>query len=486
MVENKRFRPAILLLFAVILGISSAYGAPLCTSGSFANYAPATNLSAPISCQFQDLIFTFAFDALIYQPDPSQTPITSPDRLENHVNITFFSPLQGVEGIRIAPTDYPWFAANGNTSDINFTYSVSVATPGLYLQGAQFASDITVNSTPAGGGGILAGETICCPNGTTASPDPLILQINQFDTGVGSQYMPFARRPTGVQINKDILVLTLDQGDFAGVNSFDQLFYMNTPEPGVFLLTAGGLGFLLLRKRKIFGRGMGTLMVLGCLTVAGANASPLCTDTATLGGNSLDKYIAAGSCIINGNLFTFGVGSYNYTPPVAGNGIGTDITPAGVTVSVLTGANAGFQFVGQWADSGSQSSSLTLQFSVSAPSGMAINSATFTTTTTKGGTGTISGSSTVTNGIPPGGYTFPTGGVPIPAVPDVTIATLTAVVNLAANGSTTALSRLRDNAHLSNLVMTVTDANYTPEPLSAALLGGGLILLSLIGRKRFA
>ncbi len=325
MIVNKRFGPPLLILLALLVGIPSAFAAPVCVNGSFSAYAPATNLSAPISCQFQDLIFTFAFDALIYQPDPSQPALGPGDRLENHVNITFFSPAGGVEGLRLSPTDYPWFAADGATSDINFTYAVSTATPGINLLGAHFNADITV--TGAGGGGILAGETICCPNGTTGSPDSVVLEVNQFETGVGSASTSFTRPNTSIDANKDILIASLDPGDLASLNSFEQLYDVNTPEPGVMLLTAGGLALLLLRKRRPSGRGVGALLALGCLAVVGAHASPLCTDTATIGGHTLDKYISAGSCVINGNLFTFSVSSYNYTPPVAGNGVGGNVDP---------------------------------------------------------------------------------------------------------------------------------------------------------------
>ena len=86
--------------------------------------------------------------------------------------------------------------------------------------------------------------------------------------------------------------------------------------------------------------------------------------------------------------------------------------------------------------------------------------------------------------MPPGGYTFPTGGVPIPVVPNLTTVTLTAIINLAGNGNTSAGSRVADTAHLSNLQMTVTEAAGVPEPMSAMLLGGGLVILSVLGRKR--
>jgi hypothetical protein len=494
MVRFKRFGPLPLLLFLVGVGASNASASPACTDGLLSTYAPLTSVSAPISCQFQDLIFTFAFDELIYQKDPSQPALAPGDRIENHVNITFLNPVTGTEGIRLSPTpDYPWFASNSATSDVNFTYSVTVATAGLHIQGATFSVDTTI--TGPEGGGILAGETICCPNGTPGSPQSVQLTVNQFATGTGTDTAFFANPADSLQINKDMLIATLSAGDLTFLDSFDQLYHFNrppdtngggdVPEPGVIALTAGGLGLLLFRKLRPSANGLKAVLAVGFLSAAAANASPLCTDTVTIGGNTLDKYIAAGSCIINGTLFNFSLSSYNYTPPVAGNGLGNDVQPSNVQVTVLTGANPGFQFVGQWADSGSQSSSLSLNFTVTAPSGMVVNAATFSTTTSKGGAGTITGSSTVTNGVPPGGYTFPPGNVPIPVVPNLSTVTLSAIVNLAANGNTSAGSRLTDNAHLSNLVMTVAEAQGVPEPMSALILGGGLVVISLAGRKRF-
>jgi hypothetical protein len=483
-----------LLLLLVGLGASNASASPACTDGLLSTYAPLTSGSPNISCQFQDLIFTFAFDELIYQKDPSQPDLAPGDRIENHVNIAFLNPVTGTEGIRLSPTsDYPWFAKDSATSDINFTYSVAVATAGLHIQGATFNVDATM--TGPSGGAVLAGETICCPDGTVGSPIARTLTVNQFGTGVGTDTQYFDRPVDSIEINKDLLLTTLDPGDLTLLNSFDQLYHFNrppdtngggdVPEPGVIALTAGGLGLLLFSKFRRTANGLRRLLAFGFLTVFGASASPLCTDTATIGGNTLDKYIAAGSCLINTTLFTFNLGSYNYTPPVAGNGSGNDVPASNVHVTVLSGTNSGFQFVGQWLDSGSQSSSLTINFTATAPTGSVVDSAFFQTTTTKSGTGTIGGSSTVTNGVPPGGYTFPPGGTPIPVVPNVSSVTLTAIINLAANGTTTTTSKQADTAHLSNLVMTVTEGQGVPEPMSALILGGGLVVISLVGRKRF-
>jgi hypothetical protein len=494
MVHFKRFGPLPLFALLVVFGASNASATSLCTDGLLSTYAPLTSGSPNISCQFQDLIFTFAFDELIYQKDPSQPALAPGDRIENHINVAFLNPATGTEGIRISPTaDYPWFAKDSATSDVNFTYAVSVATPGLHIQDATFNVDTTV--TGPEGGGILAGETICCPNGSPGSPQSAQLTVNQFSTGTGTDTIFFANPADSLQINKDMLIATLSAGDLTFLNSFDQLYHFNrppttnggggVPEPGVIALTAGGLGLLFFRRLRPSANGLKALLAVGFLSVAGANASPLCTDTATIGGNTLDKYIAAGSCIINGTLFNFSLSSYSYTPPVAGNGIGNDVQASGVQVTVLTGANAGFQFVGQWADSGSQSSSLNLNFTATAPSGLVVNAATFTTTTSKGGAGTITGSSTVTNGVPPGGYTFPSGGVPIPVVPNLSTVTLSAIVSLAGNGTTSVASKLGDTAHLSNLVMTVTEGSSIPEPMSALILGGGLVVISLAGRRRF-
>ena len=472
------------LVLVLLLGAPGAIASSACVNGSLSTYAPATSASSPISCQYMDLIFTFSFGEFVYQKDPSQPNLSPGDRIENHVNISFINPSTGVEGLLLSPTtDYLWFGAGGNAADVNFTYALAVATPAKYLKQATFDVDATI-SGPSGGG-ILAGETICCPNGSNSSPLSLQLTVNQFGTGVGTDSAYFARPQTAINANKDLLIASIGPGDLTLLNSFDQTFQVgDVPEPGVWMLTAGGLGLMLLKRRKWFGRSVSAAAV-GCIAAACASASPLCTDTATLGGNTLDKYIAAGSCTINNTLFTFSGGTYTYNFS-GGVGLGNSIAPSAVTVQPQTSlTDPGFQFIGQWAVSGGQTGALTMQFTASAPAGFSIDSATFTTTTSKSGAGAITGSSTVTNGVLPVGYTFPSGGVPIPLSPaSFGAVTLTAVINLSGNGTGTLPSRLVDNAHLSNLVVTTNVINGTPEPVSMLLLGSGLLAISLVGRKK--
>src|SRR5205823_4109176 len=129
---------------------------------------------------------------------------------------------------------------------------------------------------------------------------------------------------------------------------------------------------------------------------------------------------------LNGTLFTFGAGTYTYNFS-GGAGIGNAVLASGVTVQVQTSVtDPGFQFIAGWAVGGAQTGDLTLQYTASAPGGSIIDSATFTTTTTKHGLGTVTGASTVTNGVPPGGYLFPPGGVPIPVLPNLSTVVLTA------------------------------------------------------------
>src|SRR4051794_29916357 len=128
-----------------LVGATSASAAPLCVNGSLSTYSPATSVSSAISCQYQDLIFTFSFGELVYQRDPSQPALLPGDRIENHVDIAFINPSLGVEGILLTPTDYLWFGKDGNSADVNFTYDVTVATAGLYMTGAAFDLHATMN-----------------------------------------------------------------------------------------------------------------------------------------------------------------------------------------------------------------------------------------------------------------------------------------------------------------------------------------------------
>jgi hypothetical protein len=472
MVGPKKTSLLFCTVLAVLLGASAAMASPIpCVNGSLALYAPLTNVSADIACQYQDLIFTFSFGELQYQADPSQPPLAPGDRIENHVSIAFITTSPGVEGLLLSPTDYPWLGLDGNTSDVNFTYTVDVATPLKFLTRGTFA--VTATVTGPSGGGVLAAENICCPDGTSGSPSVSTLTVNQFSTGTGIDSQPFGQAVQNVGVNKDLLIFSNNIGDQANITSFSQTFNVGfVPEPGVLVLTGGGLlGLLLLSRRKLVGKALSAILLF-CMAAVGAHASPICTSV----GSTLNLFIAAGSCDISGTTFTFGPTAYAYSFS-GGVGIGHAVAASAVNVNVLTSpANPGFQFVAQWAVSAGQTGDLTLQFTATAPS--SIRTATFNATTSKSGAGTVGGSSTVTNGVPPIGYVFPPGGVLIKVLPAVNTVTLTGVVNLKGNGTAPT-----DNAHLSNLVVT---ASSVPEPVTAIFLGSGLIGLALIGRKRLS
>src|SRR5881275_705797 len=109
-------------MFLAVVAASPVSASSLCADGLLSSYSPATGVSAPMSCQYLDLIFTFSFGELVYQKDPSQAALAPGDRIENHVNIVFINPSPGVEGILLSPTaDYLWFAKDGSFSDVNFT-----------------------------------------------------------------------------------------------------------------------------------------------------------------------------------------------------------------------------------------------------------------------------------------------------------------------------------------------------------------------------
>src|SRR5437868_5525320 len=130
-----------------------------------------------------------------------------------------------------------------------------------------------------GGGAILAGETINNPMGTAGSPQPLTLEINQFATGTGSDASNFGHLSSSLHVNKDLFIASLNPGDLATLDSFDQTYTLSgVPEPGVMLLTAGGLAFLVLRRRRFAVKGMSAVAV-ACLAVIAVNASPHSTDT---------------------------------------------------------------------------------------------------------------------------------------------------------------------------------------------------------------
>src|ERR1700686_1682780 len=107
MVGPKKINIFFCTVFVILLCASVAVASPIpCVNGSLALYAPLTSVSAEIACQYQDLVFTFAFQEFQYQKDPSQADLAVGDRIENHVDIAFINPSQGVEGILLSPTNY--------------------------------------------------------------------------------------------------------------------------------------------------------------------------------------------------------------------------------------------------------------------------------------------------------------------------------------------------------------------------------------------
>jgi hypothetical protein len=423
------------------------------------------------TCQINDLLFSFNSSSYLYTHDPGD-----PHVLPAAVDVIPIAGPSGTAGFGFAASHalQRWIAGNGNISDLNLSFTVSVATPGLYIGRAGF----TVYGSVTGVAGILAGENLCCPNGTTGSPAAADLDITLLASGSAQSSVRFQRAVTGIDVNKDLLLLSLDPGDSVRLDRFEQVFRVQgIPEPGVLLLTGGGIGVLLALARKRRFRRSARHLALLCAASLGLDGATLCTDTEVLGGTTLDRYIAAGACELQDVVFTFDSSSYAYSR--TGLGAGRDVAPDQVTVQALnTPLNPGFRFVAGWFATGSQVIDIAVRFGVTAVHAY-VTEARLLATTSAHGLGSASGlgSFSITDASTP----LPPGGVlavaPRPGGPF----TISNSVTLRGNGLANRLD-LQNNAHLSNLEDRLR-VTHMPEPMTSVLIGMGLLWMG-IGMRR--
>ena len=224
--------------------------------------------------------------------------------------------------------------------------------------------------------------------------------------------------------------------------------------------------------------------ILGFLFAAAlASAGTLCSDTGTIGGNSLDKYIAFGAGCTIGNL-QFSNFSYTYTP-VTPTGVLYDGTPQPAT-SVLVSVdniNHALSFGANWIAGETQTSAFTLSFTVAAPSGSI--------------TSLYSDFAYVSSGSDNGGPIFSlsancAGGtcasstdftdVTLPITPTSATLTITDTVTMDANGGST---DSYNNFHLSivkDQYSLTAPPDQAPEPVTYAMTGCGLLAVAAFCR----
>jgi PEP-CTERM motif len=461
----------IVLIFALALG-QAAIAAPLCTSGTMASYANT-------SCAIGNFLFTFGANPYLYSPDDTNVPASA-------VTVTPYG-----TGAANDPTGFTFSAGNWtatnpdvsgtNTADINITFDVLLLAPSPYIiNGTSLALGLTI-ANETGQSGVLAGENIS-DNADSSALGAISL------TGVGntdaSSLLLGGTALTGsssfqaanIHINKDINLVAFDTNSVQ-VNSILETFtYTSVPEPGPFVLTAAGIGLLaLIRRRKQVLNVLGAIALVA-VVAASAHATPLCTS------GTLQDYINAGQCTLGGVTFTFNASSYSFS------GTGTAPTASGILVSpTLAGTQVGFQFTPNApapVTVGTQTETFTLTYTAMTM-GEKITKFAAQDTVSTHGTGTMSGS---TAKLKDGATTLSTvtfpntasgGGVGSPAFSGVlpgTTLTITDTFTLSSSGS-----GLTNNTHLSNFTNTLTQ---TPEPLTSALCGAGLLVIGLAFRRR--
>lgn len=467
-------KPAVFLFLglAFLFG-QTASATPVCTSGTAASYENTT-------CTVGNFQFTFGSNLYLYGADDVNVPASA-------VTMTPYG--TGTPG---DPTGFTFSAANWiatnpdrsglNSADINISFSALLLAPLPYaIRNTSLTLDVTI-ANASGNSAVLAGENVTnnANSSSLGSIDLTVAGNNDAESILaggtplsGTTYF----QAYNVGINKDINLLALDTNSVQ-VNSILETFTYSSaavPEPGPFVLTAAGIGLLfLVRRRKQ------TLKVLGAVAVitivaASAHATPVCTSA------SLQTYIANGQCAINGVVFDFTPSSYSAT------GTGTAPTASGVVVSpIINGNQIGFQFTPNApapVTVGTQTEHLTITYTAIAT--QQIKTFASQDTVSTHGTGTFSGSTAkLTKGATTlSTVTFPTttsgGGMGTPAFAAVlpgTLLTITNTFTLSSSGS-----GITNNTHLSNFTNTLTQ---TPEPLTSALCGVGLLVLGCAFRSR--
>ena len=463
-------------LFAVlifVLGLSqAATAAPLCTSGTMASY---TNTS----CMIGNYVFTFGASPYIFAPDDTNVPASA-------VTVTPYG-----TGTANDPTGFTfsasnWIASNPDVAglhvaDINLSFGATLLLPSPYfIRNTSLTLDLTI-ANESGQSGVLAGENVNNSVDSSALGSINLTAVGNTDASSlllgGTALTGTANfQATSVNVNKDLNIVAFDTNSVQVNSILETYTYSAVPEPGPFVLTAAGIGLLaLIRRRKQVLNILGAA-VLVAVVAASAHATPLCTS------GTLQDYINAGQCKLGGVTFTFTAGSYSFS------GTGTAPTASGITVTpTVTATQVGFQFTPNApapVTVGTQTEHFTLTYTAMTNAERITKFSAQDTTSTHG-TGTMSGSSAkLNNGATTlSTVTFPNttsgGGVGSPAFAPVVPGTLLTITN-AFTLTSTGLG-LTNNTHLSNFTNTLTQ---TPEPLTSALCGAGLLFIGLAFRRR--
>jgi hypothetical protein len=454
-------------------------------TGAQATTCATTTMAALISsggCTIGDLLFTFGNGAYIFSKDDINVTAS-----QVVVTPTGTGLVGSQTGFIFTTTNNGWVAnnpdvsGNGNSADINVTFDATVIPAGFKINSTTLAIGPVITGE-AGSTGMLAGESITdIASSHNFGNINLTIIGNNDAQSIGNGGTALSQTAfglsSGVNINKDIAILSLDgPPSSAEVHSLTETFtIVSVPEPGAFVLAGLGIAFVFFRRwRKIF---TGSALALALMVIGSnsAQAAGACVD-----GNSLAQYITQASCTITGSdgLFTFSASS------LTASGTGTLPAASGIVVNAIfdpVNHRVGFQFTPNAPipkTVGTQSVLFTISFTVKETFDT-ITAFNAGATVTTAGTGTFAGSSaTITTLGSVSG--FPTSGTSASgSVPAGTTLTITDTFNMSSTGS-----GLSNSTHVSNVTDTVTEVPVsTPEPLSTLLVSGGLIGLSLMMKK---
>ncbi len=369
---------------------------------------------------------------------------------------------------------------NPNTIDVSDP-NAAVNPTDAQIAGGESISDSHNPSPLPGSLGINMNLWNPATPGVTNSPDP---QTVFFTAGPPNTF------PTGhdnfIQVTKDFQFLSIGQvGLTTKVNTVTETFTTgNVPEPGPMVLLSAGIGALLLLRRRKHLLGFLGALALMFLVSGNAKATPVCQPhTLAFYENpdptGINGYGTTG-CTIGDQLFQ------NFSYSVTASGTTQSPTTAQINVSPIVAAlNNGFNFATTTAFSALGNSSLTINvsFNVSTPVGK-IEDLTAGYQISHSGTGAASGTVTAN---PPGGGSATvtlgnisgTGTSPANFAPQNpgTIVTISNVFHLTSTGT------LANSAHLSGFFDQISETTAVPEPVSAMLIGGGLLALG-VGMRR--
>lgn len=219
-------KKTLLSIAMVLASVAVASAAPVCTSGTLADYVALGSGG----CTIGDKLFSNFSYASTAGGGASAVA----------ANQVAVSPLVSALDPGILFSSGGWTAFNGQFVDSSIAFDVTVLDPAFSLVGAE----LTIAGSKAGSSLGTVGETIVPPGGAGMTA---ILGINNHDT---ISFGPVSK----IHVLKDILVVAQPgAGNFASISAVSQRFNQtgsDVPEPGTMALMGSALAIVGLVYRK--------------------------------------------------------------------------------------------------------------------------------------------------------------------------------------------------------------------------------------------